>query len=556
MNWNADIESFVEDGLSVIEVIGLIDLNSGNELSYVGSYGNTVVQLDMLNPRTLDAVYTITPVDDSLFDGYVSLDDSNALDNRLYLTVDPALGAEHQDLELTLDIYASSINRSYRESLVIPCNSVPGAVENVEVKADGSSIPYLAFTLPSGDTDDDLNLISISWYDSGDASDTGSKTFLTGDSTYTSSSYTSFSNYDSTAGVDGLCRYFSPGHAASVGAYNFTIQVIDSIGLNSSSVIASNDAGCITLNFDLSGTGGNSLSFDSSDLFTNTGGTVSFSPGSGDLVSSGSHWGWYVDGTEQAGETSSSYSYLADSTGVFTIGCSVEYNGILYSGSTTLTVVDQPTVSYSANGGSGFLPASASYGIGDPVTVAAVSTLTRTGYTQTAVWNTTPDGSGSSYAGGGSFNIGSGSVILYAQWTEAVSGDTHSLNYEANGGAGSMGFGTVEEEATASLATCSFTRTNHSFAGWALTPGGAVEFHDGGSLTMGREDVTLYAVWQYDYDLVDLSGFDSTVSMETAVVKPLVASYLPDKHGDAYKAGYIHCRRFSSLHGPLLHRSL
>ena len=70
------------------------------------------------------------------------------------------------------------------------------------------------------------------------------------------------------------------------------------------------------------------------------------------------------------------------------------------------------TISYNANGGSG-VPSSQSKVYGTSITLSS-TTPTKTGYTFTD-WNTSSDGTGTSYAPGGSYSANE-SITLYAQW--------------------------------------------------------------------------------------------------------------------------------------------
>ena len=71
------------------------------------------------------------------------------------------------------------------------------------------------------------------------------------------------------------------------------------------------------------------------------------------------------------------------------------------------------TVSYDPNGGTGTVTDAGSYSSGDQATVKA-NGFTRDGYTFSS-WNTAADGSGTSYAPGGSLAV-TGNVTLFAQW--------------------------------------------------------------------------------------------------------------------------------------------
>jgi len=77
------------------------------------------------------------------------------------------------------------------------------------------------------------------------------------------------------------------------------------------------------------------------------------------------------------------------------------------------------SVSYNANGAtSGTVPVdSNNYAAGATVTVLGnTGGLAKTGYTF-AGWNTKADGTGTSYAAGSIFTMGSANVTLYARWT-------------------------------------------------------------------------------------------------------------------------------------------
>src|SRR5208282_2326701 len=99
------------------------------------------------------------------------------------------------------------------------------------------------------------------------------------------------------------------------------------------------------------------------------------------------------------------------------------------------TALPTYTVTYSANGATvGAVPVdSGKYTTGATVTVLAnTGNLVNTGYTF-AGWNAAANGSGTSYAPGGTFAMGSANVTLYAQWTALP---TYTVAYNANGATG------------------------------------------------------------------------------------------------------------------------
>ena len=70
--------------------------------------------------------------------------------------------------------------------------------------------------------------------------------------------------------------------------------------------------------------------------------------------------------------------------------------------------------------------------------------------------------------------------------------------FHANGGSGTMARQFVETGKSATLASCAFTRTGHTFAGWARSAGGAVAFSNKQRVTnlaTSGSSLHLYAVW-------------------------------------------------------------
>ena len=99
------------------------------------------------------------------------------------------------------------------------------------------------------------------------------------------------------------------------------------------------------------------------------------------------------------------------------------------------------TVTYDGNGKtSGSVPTDANspYANGATVTVLGnTGSLAKTGYTFTG-WNTAADGSGTDYAAGETFSMGTANVTLYAQWELNLTTHTPGT-YEAAVGSGGYG---------------------------------------------------------------------------------------------------------------------
>ena len=69
-----------------------------------------------------------------------------------------------------------------------------------------------------------------------------------------------------------------------------------------------------------------------------------------------------------------------------------------------------------------------------------------------------------------------------------------TVTFRNNGGSGSMQAQNFEPGISQPLRTNAFTRNRYNFAGWALSPTGAVQHADGASFTTSANQ-TLYAVW-------------------------------------------------------------
>ncbi len=72
---------------------------------------------------------------------------------------------------------------------------------------------------------------------------------------------------------------------------------------------------------------------------------------------------------------------------------------------------------------------------------------------------------------------------------------TYTVSFDTNGGTGSMSSQSINEGSSANLTANSFTRTGHTFSGWAASAGGSVAYANQASYTMGGANVTLYAKW-------------------------------------------------------------
>ncbi|MEJ2662906.1 MAG: InlB B-repeat-containing protein, partial [Spirochaetia bacterium] len=145
------------------------------------------------------------------------------------------------------------------------------------------------------------------------------------------------------------------------------------------------------------------------------------------------------------------------------------------------------------------------YGSGSTVTVRNNSgVLQRTGYSFCG-WNTAADGSGTDYAEGSTFSMGSTDIVLYAKWTDV----SFRVDYLPNGASG----GTVPFDSTNYAEGQTVTvlgnpgnlvKSGYDFNGWnTQADGNGTNYLEGSALTMGTADVRLYARWMSPYNVGD-----------------------------------------------------
>ncbi len=175
-------------------------------------------------------------------------------------------------------------------------------------------------------------------------------------------------------------------------------------------------------------------------------------------------------------------------------GGSVEYlNQATYSigtGNATLYAKWTPNaynVNFNADGGSGSMTPQ-NFVAGETKALSSNS-FTRAGYAFNG-WATTSGGV-IAYANEANYTMGTANATLYAKWAA----NTYTVNFEQNGGTGTMSAQSFTTGETKSLTNNAFARTGYSFAGWATSSGGTVVYGNGANFTMGSANATLYALW-------------------------------------------------------------
>ena len=209
----------------------------------------------------------------------------------------------------------------------------------------------------------------------------------------------------------------------------------------------------------------------------------------GGLVKTGNTfvgWNTKTDGT--------GLSYT--SPGTFTMGSA---NVTLYARWTS-----NPTyrVTYEGNGSSGgTTPADSNrYLQGQTVVVLAnTGVLVKTGFTF-AGWDTNALGSGTVYAPGASFIMGTANVTLHAQWAAIPKYTVIYNRTSANSGIGTVPVDTNHymfgQLVTVLGDTGGLVKTGSTFVGWnTQAGGGGIGYAAGVSFVMGSANDTLYAQW-------------------------------------------------------------
>lgn len=102
---------------------------------------------------------------------------------------------------------------------------------------------------------------------------------------------------------------------------------------------------------------------------------------------------------------------------------------------------------------------------------------------------------------------------LYAQWEAGV----YVIRYHANGGEGTMEDQIIKYDKPTDLRANTFTKSDYSFMGWALTPDGEVKYIDKQIVVNLKESgyVDLYAVWAQNTHTVTFDYNGGTGSPES-----------------------------------------
>ena len=208
--------------------------------------------------------------------------------------------------------------------------------------------------------------------------------------------------------------------------------------------------------------------------------------------------------------TRSGYQFIGWNTSSNGTGTSYA-SGAIYSGNSNLTLYAQWkqifTISYSASGATG-TPSSQTKLQGNAVTLSS-TVPTKSGYTFNN-WNTSSDGTGTSYAPGATYSADA-NATLYAQWKQI-----YTITYNANGGSGVPSNQTKTQGNSVTLSSTKPTRSGYKFVNWNTASNGTGTVYNSGATYSANANVTLYAQWTPNTVLIKLSVNGGVLSSKSS----------------------------------------
>jgi uncharacterized repeat protein (TIGR02543 family) len=230
-------------------------------------------------------------------------------------------------------------------------------------------------------------------------------------------------------------------------------------------------------------------------------------------------------------------SYAATGAETFNITS----NATLYA-MWTLTSTLTYTVTYNGNGSEdeSIIIDSNNYTSGSTITVAAEWAVVKRGCTF-AGWNTKADGSGATYVANTTFTMGTGNIVLYAQWILI----NRTITYDGNGNTGGnapadVTHCTVESHIIISANTGNLVKAGYTFDGWYIkVDEDVIDIPTGYEIDGLEWDIKLYAKWVPSYTIT----YNENGS--TTGVVPTTSSYISETQaivsgntGSLVKTGY------------------
>ncbi|NCA66759.1 MAG: hypothetical protein EOM87_01700, partial [Clostridia bacterium] len=114
-------------------------------------------------------------------------------------------------------------------------------------------------------------------------------------------------------------------------------------------------------------------------------------------------------------------------------------------------------------------------------------------------------------------------TILYAKWEMMK-----TLNFNSNGGSGSMGTVKAKSGTTFDLPENTFTKQGYTFDGWSMVVNGSILYNDKAAYTMGQNSsYTLYAVWAAIANNVIFNANGGEGTMDSITIRTNSSASLP-----------------------------
>jgi uncharacterized repeat protein (TIGR02543 family) len=197
---------------------------------------------------------------------------------------------------------------------------------------------------------------------------------------------------------------------------------------------------------------------------------------------------WHLNGSNIS-NSGNTYTFSSTLAGKHIVGLFVQKDSRLYNTNITITVENPYIVTFSANGGSGTVPAMPKLP-GSTITLPSGSGLSRSGYAFGG-WNTQADGNGTNYSAGSSFTP-TDTITLYAKWNP-----TYTITFNINGGSGTIQSMTILQSVS-SITLPSGSELSKSgciFGGWNTAADGTGTNYNVGASYSVSGNATLYARW-------------------------------------------------------------
>ena len=345
--WQTDLRGQVELALTEVQLLDYRLSVGGEDYDYAWPEHTAVLQIALANPGELDLLITPVVSDPSLFEQLPVVTGQDA--DSITLEFVPSVAARDQQLELSLELEAKGLSRSYEDISFLLDSRFPGFnLSNFawQVQAAGSEWDHGIPTLE--------NRLQLQFSNSHDIP-------LYIQLSIQSSQYLDAGVNQRVEAIDTMSFDFVP----SLDAHNAELVLRLEISTRDFEYkhpdielkipLRIPDA-AVGVEISLENPEFRQLGFSASQTRIPVDELLSFTVAE-PLLSDGSDWVWYIDGnpdpSQTPNQTPDDYTFSSSIPGDFSLGVAVTYQGIRYSASLRVTVYypNQPSAS---SGGVGF----------------------------------------------------------------------------------------------------------------------------------------------------------------------------------------------------------